>query len=85
MDAAHRTGRADGGAVGGPRRLDFTVIGPAVNRASRLQELTKALGRAVVISEAFARHLDRSLDRPLIDLGAQELRDFGAERVFTLD
>jgi adenylate cyclase len=69
------------GNVGGPRRLDFTVIGPAVNRASRLQELTKALGRGVVISEAFAQHLDR----PPIDLGPQELRDLGAERVFTLD
>ena len=69
------------GNVGAPRRLDFTVIGPAVNRASRLQELAKRLGRRLLLSRAFAQ----SLDRPLVDLGRHELRDVQQpQQVFTL-
>jgi adenylate cyclase len=58
------------GNVGAPRRLDFTVIGPAVNRASRLLELAKRLGQPVVVSDGFAR----ALGRPLVPLGRHELR-----------
>jgi adenylate cyclase len=69
------------GNIGASRRLDFTVIGPAVNRASRLQELAKTLGRRVLISWAFAQ----GLDEPLIDLGRHPLRDVPQpRRVFTL-
>jgi len=42
------------GNVGGRRRLDFTVIGPAVNLASRLESLTRKLARPVVVSASFA-------------------------------
>jgi adenylate cyclase len=59
------------GNVGAAHRLDFTVIGPAVNRASRLQEVAKRLGRRVILSRAFAQEIDR----PLVDLGRHALRD----------
>ena len=69
------------GNMGAAHRLDFTVIGPAVNRASRLQELAKRLGRGIVVSELFAANVDARL----VDLGRHELRDVqNPQRVFSL-
>jgi adenylate cyclase len=41
------------GNVGTDERLDFTVIGRAVNEAARLQDLTKQLGHPVLASASF--------------------------------
>ncbi len=46
------------GNVGAPERLDFTVMGPAVNRAARLESLTKDLGEPILMSRVFADALD---------------------------
>jgi adenylate cyclase len=69
------------GNVGAPHRLDFTVIGPAVNRASRLLDLAKQLDRQVIVSRVFAQELDQ----PLVDLGRHHLRGIDRpQQVFAL-
>ncbi len=42
------------GNIGAKDRLDFTVIGPAVNEAARLESLCKPLQRRLVVSKTFA-------------------------------
>jgi len=42
------------GNIGAADRLDFTVIGPAVNLAARIEGLCRPLGERVLMSDAFA-------------------------------
>jgi adenylate cyclase len=54
------TGSAIAGNIGSPRRLDYTVVGDAVNTAQRL--MTNAAGGQILISESTARKMGKTFD-----------------------
>ena len=69
------------GNIGTSGRLDFTVVGAAVNEAARIESLTKTLGTPILVSAVLARNLPGEL----LSLGLHALR--GVEHdveVFTL-
>jgi adenylate cyclase len=73
--ALHR-GDLTYGNIGTAMRLDFTVIGSAVNEAARIESLSKTLNRQILISSAFGE----SVPDPMISLGHHTLPGVTGER-----
>jgi adenylate cyclase len=71
---ALHVGTAIYGNIGAANRLDFTVIGPAVNLVSRVEAVAKTLDLPIVVSDEFAR----AYGRPLRSLGTHQLRGLAA-------
>lgn len=71
---ALHVGEVTYGNIGAEDRLDFTVIGPAVNHAARIEMLTKTVGSPILASGAFAR----LAARPMEPLGAHPMRGVAA-------
>ena len=60
------------GNIGASARLDFTVIGPAVNHAARLEKLCAELDRPIILSSALAALLPQ---QEVVPLGRHVLKD----------
>jgi adenylate cyclase len=84
LDIALHVGMVQYGNVGTDARLDFTVIGPAVNEAARIEVLCKELGYPLLVSDAFAAAAEDSRGH-LVSLGLHRLRGVRDEtELFTL-
>lgn len=70
LDISLHRGEVFYGNVGAGRRLDFTVIGPAVNEASRIETMCGVLDQPLLMSEQFAL----CCGHPVVSLGRYDLR-----------
>ncbi|MEK0081786.1 adenylate/guanylate cyclase domain-containing protein [Benzoatithermus flavus] len=73
------------GNIGSRERLDFTVVGPAVNEVARIEAMCRQLEQRVVTSTAFAQAAGEARSR-LVSLGRYALRGVRRpEELFTID
>lgn len=78
LDIALHLGTVMYGNVGTGARLDFTLIGPTVNEASRLENLCGSLGRNLLASASFATASGNGAG--LVSLGRHVLRGVAEPR-----
>ena len=74
------------GNIGSDDRLDFTVVGAAVNEVSRVATLCRSVDRHLLVSEAFAAAAPAAERARLVSVGRFALRGVGrAQDLYTLD
>lgn len=74
------------GNIGSDDRLDFTVVGPAVNETNRIAAMCRSVDRAVVLSSDFMAAAPLPERATLVSVGRYALRGVGrAQELFTID
>jgi adenylate cyclase len=74
------------GNIGSVDRLDFTVVGPAVNETSRIGAMCRSVDRSVVLSSDFVAATPAPERAILVSVGRYALRGVGrAQELFTID
>jgi adenylate cyclase len=74
------------GNIGSQDRLDFTVVGPAVNEVSRIAAMCRSVDRHVVLSSDFVAAAPQEDRANFVSVGRFALRGVGrAQELFTLD
>ena len=74
------------GNIGSQDRLDFTVVGPAVNEVSRIGALCRSVERDVLVSSAFFSTAGPCDREDLVSVGRYALRGVARpQELFTLD
>src|SRR5215207_4970827 len=74
------------GNIGSRDRLDFTVVGPAVNEAARIAAMCRSVERDVLLSSAFVGAVRGEERARLVSVGRYALRGVArAQELFTLD
>jgi adenylate cyclase len=74
------------GNIGSEDRLDFTVVGPAVNEVSRIAAMCSSVDRELLTSQAFRDGLDATGRNYLVSTGRFVLRGISrAQDLYTLD
>jgi adenylate cyclase len=85
IDLALHLGEVLYGNVGATDRLDFTVIGPAVNEVARIEALCEPLGRSVLVSPEFVAAA-ADANGSLTSLGRHALRGVReSKEIFALE
>ncbi len=73
------------GNIGSKERLDFTVVGPAVNEVSRIAAMCRSVDQPILMSAAFAASVAEER-RAFASVGRYALRGVGKpQELFTLD
>jgi adenylate cyclase len=73
------------GNIGSADRLDFTVVGPAVNETSRIAAMCRSLDQPALLSSAFATAAPGCREQ-LVSVGRYALRGVGRpQELYTLD
>jgi adenylate cyclase len=74
------------GNIGSANRLDFTVVGPAVNEASRIAAMCRSIERPVLVSSAFRAAAGEAARARLVSVGRYALRGVARpQELYTLD
>lgn len=74
------------GNIGSQDRLDFTVVGPAVNEVTRIASMCRSVDRHVVMSSDFVESAPAPERGNLVSVGRFALRGVGrAKELFTID